>query len=151
MPSIDVNGLSIAYEEQGDPAAPAMLLVMGLGANLALWPDELCDALAARGFRVIRFDNRDAGASTVLDNLGMPRIAMEAIKFALHLPVKAPYRIDDMARDTAGFMDRLRIERAHVVGVSMGGMIGQSLAANFPGKVASLVSIMSTTGRRSLP
>jgi proline iminopeptidase len=151
VPAIEANGLTLEYESLGDPAHPAILLVMGLGMQMIMWPDALCEMLVARGFRVVRFDNRDAGLSTQLDRLGTPRIGLEALKFVLHLPVKAPYRIDDMARDTAGLLDALGIERAHVVGASMGGMIAQSLAANFPAKVASLTSIMSTTGKRSLP
>lgn len=151
MPAIEANGLSLAYESLGDDAHPAVLLVMGLGVQMILWPDALCEMLVARGLRVVRFDNRDAGLSTQLDHLGTPRMALETVKYALHLPVKAPYSIDDMARDTAGLLDALRIERAHVVGASMGGMIAQNLAAKFPAKVASLTSIMSTTGRRGLP
>lgn len=147
----EANGLRLAYEERGEAGAPAILLVMGLGANLALWPDELCERLAAAGFRVIRFDNRDAGESTQLDHLRVPSIAIEAMKYALHLRVSAPYLIEDLARDTAALLDTLGIGRAHIVGASMGGMIAQNLAASFPHKVTSLVSIMSTTGRRSLP
>jgi proline iminopeptidase len=151
VPAIEANGLTLEYESLGDPADPTILLAMGLGVQMILWPDALCEMLVAKGFHVVRFDNRDAGLSTQLDQLGMPRIGFEALKFMLHLPVKAPYRIDDMAVDTAGLLDGLKIGRAHVVGASMGGMIAQSLAANFPQKVASLTSIMSTTGKRSLP
>jgi len=151
VPAIQANGLSLEYESFGNPADPVILLVMGLGMQLVMWPDALCAMLAAQGFRVIRFDNRDAGLSTQLDHLGMPRLGVETIKFLLHLPMKAPYLIDDMARDTAGLLDALGIARAHVVGASMGGMIGQNLAAEFPAKVLTLTSIMSTTGKRSLP
>jgi proline iminopeptidase len=145
------NGLELDYDERGDPGAPVILLVMGLGVQKIFWPEPFCDHLAARGFRVVRFDNRDIGLSTALDHLGTPRIALEAIKYALHLPLRAPYRIDDMARDTLGLLDALGIGRAHLVGASMGGMIAQNLAAIAPGRVATLTSIMSTTGRRSLP
>ena len=151
MPTVEANGLTLAYEEEGDPAGPVMLLVMGLGVNLLFWPDEFWKRMVERGFRVIRLDNRDVGLSTKLDHLGTPNVALEAIKFALRLPVKAKYLIDDMARDTAAFMDALGIARAHVVGASMGGMIAQNLAAEFPQRVATLTSIMSTTGCRSLP
>jgi pimeloyl-ACP methyl ester carboxylesterase len=151
VPTVEANGLTLAYEEEGEASGPAMLLVTGLGVNLYFWPDEVCAGLAARGFRVIRLDNRDVGLSTKLDHLGTPNVALEALKFALHLPVKAGYLIGDMTRDTGAFMDALGIESAHVVGVSMGGMIAQNLAADFPRRVASLTSIMSTTGRRSLP
>ena len=151
MPAIQANGISLEYESFGNPADPAILMIMGLGMQMILWPDALCEMLAAQGFRVIRFDNRDAGLSTQFDHLGMPRIGVETLKYLLHLPMKAPYRIDDMARDTAGLLDALGIARAHVVGASMGGMIAQNLAADFPGKVATLTSIMSTTGNRKLP
>ena len=151
MPAIEANGLTLEYESLGDEGQPAILLVMGLGMQMIMWPDELCGMLAAKGFRVVRFDNRDAGQSTQLDHLGTPRIGWEALKFALHLPLKAPYLIDDMARDAAALLDALHIERAHVVGVSMGGMIAQNLAADFPSKVSTVTSIMSTTGKRSLP
>ena len=124
---------------------------MGLGVQMILWPEAFCEMLVAHGFHVVRFDNRDIGLSTSLDHLGTPRIAMEAVKYALHLPLKAPYLIDDMARDTLGLLDALQIQRAHLVGASMGGMIAQNVAAHWPGRVASLTSIMSTTGKRSLP
>jgi proline iminopeptidase len=151
VPAIQANGISLEYESFGNPADPVILLVMGLGMQMVLWPDAFCEMLAAHGFRVIRFDNRDAGLSTQFDHLGMPRIGLETIKYLLRLPVKAPYLIDDMARDTAGLLDALGIARAHVVGASMGGMIAQNLAADFPAKVATLTSIMSTTGSRKLP
>ena len=151
MASIAANGLTLEYDARGNPGDPVILLVMGLGVQMVLWPEAFCDLLAAKGFRVVRFDNRDIGLSTKLDHLGMPRIALEAVKFALHLPLKAPYFIDDMARDTRALLEGLGIERAHVVGASMGGMIAQNLAALAPEKVASLISIMSTTGKRSLP
>jgi pimeloyl-ACP methyl ester carboxylesterase len=151
VPSVAANGLTLEYDARGNPADPVILLVMGLGVQMVLWPEEFCDLLAAKGFRVVRFDNRDIGLSTKLDPLGTPRIALEAIKFALHLPLKAPYRIDDMARDTAALLDALGIDRAHVVGASMGGMIAQNLAVLAPRKVATLTSIMSTTGSRRLP
>ena len=151
MAAIQANGLAIEHESIGNPADPAIVLVMGLGMQMIMWPDELCEMLVAKGFRVVRFDNRDVGLSTHFDHLGMPRIGLETLKFLLRLPVKAPYLIDDMARDTAALLDAIGIARAHVVGASMGGMIAQNLAANAPAKVASLTSIMSTTGKRSLP
>jgi pimeloyl-ACP methyl ester carboxylesterase len=149
--AIQANGLTLEYESLGDPGGPAIVLLMGLGMQMIMWPDAFCEMLAAKGFRVLRLDNRDVGLSTHFDHLGMPRIGLETIKFLLRLPVKAPYLIDDMARDTAAFLDAIGIARAHVVGVSMGGMIAQNLAASDPAKVASLTSIMSTTGKRSLP
>jgi len=151
LPSVAANGITLEYESLGDPANPAIVLIMGLGVQMILWPDAFCASLVAKGFRVVRFDNRDAGLSSSMDHLGVPSIGLEALKFLLRLPVKAPYRIDDMARDTAGLIDALELKRPHVAGASMGGMIAQNLAALFPDKVASLTSIMSTTGKRSLP
>jgi pimeloyl-ACP methyl ester carboxylesterase len=148
---VSANGLQLEYDERGDPNAPVMLMIMGLGVQSIFWPERLCDLLAGAGFRVIRFDNRDAGLSTRLGHLGTPKITLEAIKYALHLKVRAPYTIDDMARDTLGLMDALGVTRAHVVGASMGGMIGQNLAVLAPDRVASLTSIMSTTGSRKVP
>jgi len=151
MPIAEANGLSLAWDAQGDAKDPVILLVMGLGANLCLWPEELCALLAAAGYRVVRFDNRDCGRSTILERLGTPNIAWAAVRHFLHVPLHASYRIGDMARDTAALLDALGIARAHVVGASMGGMIAQDLAAAFPARVASLTSIMSTTGARDLP
>ena len=152
MPKIAVSGgLELEYEEMGDPNGPVILLVMGLGMQLVAWPDAFCQRLADQGFRVVRFDNRDIGLSSRLDHLGVPNINKQAIRYFLRLPLESPYSIDDMARDTLGLMDALGIERAHVVGASMGGMIAQNLAAAAPTRVASLVSIMSTTGSRKLP
>jgi len=151
VPAISANGLTLEYESLGNPADPAILLVMGLGVQMILWPDAFCEMLVAQGFRVVRFDNRDAGLSTQLDHLGTPRIGLENLKYLLRLPLKAPYLIEDMARDTAALLDGLGLAKAHVVGASMGGMIAQNLAALAPSKLASLTSIMSTTGKRSLP
>lgn len=151
MPTVDVNGVSLYFESQGNESDPVILMIMGLSVQLILWPQLLVDLLVAKGFRVVRFDNRDVGLSTKLDHLGVPNIPLEFARFMMHLPVRAPYRIDDMARDTAGLIDALGLNRPHVVGASMGGMIGQNLAGVFPDKVATLTSIMSTTGRRNLP
>ena len=151
MPDIAANGISLHYESLGNENDPPILLIMGLAVQMILWPDAFCQLLVDKGFRVIRFDNRDVGLSTHLDHLGVPNVALEYVKFMMRLPLKASYLIDDMAADTAALIDALGLKRPHVVGASMGGMIAQSLAANYPDKVASLTSIMSTTGRRSLP
>ena len=151
MPDITANGISLHYESFGNNNDPPLLLIMGLAVQMILWPDAFCRMLVDKGFRVIRFDNRDVGLSTHLDHLGVPNVPIEYAKFMLRLPLKAAYLIDDMAADTAALIDALELKRPHVVGTSMGGMIAQNLAANFPAKVASLTSIMSTTGRRSLP
>ncbi|HUP97667.1 MAG TPA: alpha/beta hydrolase [Usitatibacter sp.] len=151
MPTVAADGLAFEYDERGDAAHPAILLVMGLGMQMVMWPERFCDLLAERGFRVIRFDNRDVGLSTKLDHLGTPNVPMEAVRYVLRRPLRAPYLIEDMARDTRSVLDALRIDRAHVVGASMGGMIAQNLAAGAPARVASVTSIMSTTGCRDLP
>ena len=142
MPSVRTNGIDLWYETTGDPAGPPLLLVMGLGEQLIAWPDGFCDALAARGFHVIRFDNRDIGRSTWLDDLGDPDVLA---LFGGDLST-ARYRLADMAADTAGLIEALGLGRAHLVGVSMGGMIAQQLAVDRPDLVAGLTSIMSTTG-----
>lgn len=151
MPTTTANGISIEYEDHGDPAAPPILLVMGLGCQLTLWPVELIDALVAHGFRVIRYDNRDIGLSTKFDAAGVPNIRWLMVKSLLGLPIRTPYRLADMAKDGIGLLDALGIERAHIVGASMGGMISQHIAATFPERTVSLTSIMSTTGNRRLP
>ncbi len=150
MPSAQTNNVTLEYEILGPENGTPLLLIMGLGMQMIGWPEGFCAKLVDAGFRVIRFDNRDVGLSTKLDHLGAPNIPIEFIKFMMRLPLKSPYLIDDMAQDAAGLLDQLGITKAHIVGASLGGMIAQNLAANFPGKVASLTSIMSTTGRRSL-
>src|SRR5262249_42051387 len=128
-----------------------MFLIMGLGAQMVLWDDEFCQRLAARGFRVIRFDNRDIGQSSKLSG-GKRLTAFELLKLRLlKIPVAAPYRLRDMAVDTVSLMDVLGIRSAHLVGASMGGMIAQEVAITFPERVRSLTSIMSTTGNPKVP
>ena len=148
---LDANGLQIAYEEFGDPLSPPMLLIMGLGAQMILWRDAFCEQLAARGYRVIRFDNRDIGQSTWLDDRATPNLLAVMSAALAHQPIDAPYRLSDMAADAAGLLDALGIARAHVVGASMGGMIAQTLAIEHPTRVRSMTSIMSTTGNPDLP
>jgi pimeloyl-ACP methyl ester carboxylesterase len=151
MPQVRANGLNLEYESFGEPRDPAILLVMGLGAQLVLWPDALCQALAGAGYRVIRFDNRDVGLSTKLEHPRRPKLVRAAIAARLGLKVKAPYTLNDMAQDAVGLLDALNVPRAHVVGASMGGMIAQILAARHEPRVKSLVSIMSTSGNPRLP
>ncbi len=146
-----VRGLSIEYESFGSPERPAVLLIMGFAAPLTRWPRELSDELLARGYRVVRFDNRDVGLSTKLDPLGPSSMAELVAAAARGQAVQAPYSLDDMAADAVGVLDALQIERAHVVGASMGGMIAQLVALNHPRRVCSLTSIMSTTGNPTLP
>jgi pimeloyl-ACP methyl ester carboxylesterase len=132
--------IELAYETFGDPADPALLLIMGLGSQMIFWPEELCETLARRGYFVIRFDNRDVGRSTVLPG---PAPDVRAVASG---EVPVPYRLHDMADDAVGLLDALGIERAHVVGASLGGMIAQRVAIDHPDRVLSLASIMSTTG-----
>jgi pimeloyl-ACP methyl ester carboxylesterase len=145
------NGIDICYEIFGDAKAEPMLLIMGLGAQMIHWDDEFCRQLAARGFRVIRFDNRDIGKSSKLSG-GKRLTAVELLKLRfLKIPVAAPYTLLDMAKDTISLMDVLGIQSAHLVGASMGGMIAQEIAISFPQRVRSLTSIMSTTGNPKVP
>ena len=139
MPS---SGIELAYQEIGDPEGEPLILVMGLATQMIAWDEEFCAMLAERGFRVVRFDNRDIGRSTHLDGARVPS------RVELFLGRNPVYLLSDMAADTAGLMDHLGIESAHVVGISMGGMIGQTLAIERPERVRSLVSMHSTTGSR---
>lgn len=153
---IDANGLKLCYQEFGQAFdrfdAPALLLIMGLGTQMTGWPDDFCTQLASAGLRVIRFDNRDVGRSSKMEDTAeydSPRWAF--VKNLVGLQVNAPYLIRDMVADALALMDGLKIQQAHVVGASMGGMIAQTLAAQHPDRVASLTSIMSTSGARGLP
>lgn len=139
------NGIELCYQTFGDPTAEPLLLVMGLACSMVWWHDELCEELAEAGFHVIRFDNRDIGGSSRLR--GRVTLPMLTRAFA-GVPTRAPYSLSEMADDAVGLLDVLGIERAHVCGVSMGGMIAQTLAVEHPERVSSLVSVMSTTGSR---
>jgi len=143
--SIQANGITIEYEEQG--SGEPLLLIMGLGAQLIDWPQDFVDMLVAKGFRVIRYDNRDAGLSTEFTS-APPTLRQMAMAALFRRRPKAEYTLDEMADDAAGLLDALGIECAHVVGASMGGMIAQALTINHPAKVCSLTSIMSMTGNR---
>ena len=148
---ITANGLDFCVQELGDPDGEPLLLIMGLGAQMTLWPDTLLDEYVRAGFRVIRYDNRDIGLSSEVDARlrGKPLAAMARYKF--RLPVDAPYTIHDHARDALGILDALGISSAHIKGVSMGGMIGQILAARCPDRVKSLTLVMSSTNSPRLP
>ena len=146
MPHVRVGEVELCYESMGEGAP--LLMIMGLGAQLVLWPDDFCRALVQRGFRVIRFDNRDAGRSSRLDHLGTPRIRRELLRWSLGRRIEPPYRLEAMADDAAGLLQALGVPRAHVMGASMGGMIAQLLAIRYPPRVASLTSIMSHPGDR---
>jgi pimeloyl-ACP methyl ester carboxylesterase len=151
MPQVRANGMDIEFESFGRDRDPLILLIMGFAAQLIFWPEALAQGLAARGFHVVRFDNRDIGKSTHLADLPAPdpRALMAEVMAGKRPHV--PYALDDMADDAVGLMDALGVERAHVVGASMGGMIAQLVAINHGERAKSLVSIMSTTGRRDLP
>ena len=142
----DVNGVSIAYRVLGEEGDPAVVMVMGLGGSHMLWGDGLPFELADAGYRVVLFDNRDVGGSQRFDAWGEPTLWWQFLKAEFGFEVDAPYDLADMAADTIGLMDRLEIEQAHVVGASMGGMIAQVIAARYPERLLSLVSIMSTPG-----
>ncbi|MFM7403535.1 MAG: alpha/beta fold hydrolase [Erythrobacter sp.] len=145
------TGIEIFYEDHGDPAHDVILLVMGLGAQMTLWPDELVAALTGEGFRVIRYDNRDIGLSQKMEGARAPSLPMQVLRKKIGFPAKVPYRLKDMADDGIGLLDALGIARAHVVGASMGGMIVQLMAVHHAERLRSMTSIMSTTGNGSLP
>lgn len=145
MPSASANGITIEYETAGDPASPPLLLVMGLGGQLIAWDDAFVRDLAAAGFWVIRYDNRDVGRSTWFDQAGAPDVMA-----AMAGHGRAAYLLSDMAADAVGLLDALSVPSAHVVGVSMGGMIAQTMGIEHASRVRSLVSIMSTTGDTSV-
>ena len=146
MARVPSNGIELEVEVHGE--GPPVVLVMGIGAQMILWPEGLVDALVAHGLQVIRFDNRDIGRSTWLDHLGVPSIAGMTTRAMMGMKVSAPYTLWDMALDTVGLLDGLGLHRAHVVGASMGGMIAQCMAIRHADRVQSLTSIMSTTGSR---
>ena len=151
MAKTKANGIEIEYETFGRKGDPALLLIMGLGAQLTLWPESLCEGLAGQGFFVVRYDNRDVGLSTDFDTWGLPDLMGSFAKLMKGEKVDAPYLLGDMAADAIGLLDALDIDRAHIVGASMGGMIAQVIAATYPQRTRSLVSIMSTSGRMGLP
>lgn len=141
-----VNGIEVAYKVLGDPSHPTVVMVMGMGASHILWGDYLPNQLVEAGYQVVLFDNRDVGGSTYLDQYGQPTIWWEVVKDAIGFEMNAPYDLNDMAKDTVSLMDALDIQQAHIVGASMGGMIAQVMAAQYPDRVLSLSSIMSTPG-----
>ena len=150
MTAIKANGITLEYDEFGNKSAPPVLLIMGLGGQMIWWAEPFCQQLASRGYRVIRFDNRDIGMSTKLDDAcpDPGALLMQAFSGSKVTP---PYTLRDMAADAAGLLDALGLPSAHVVGASMGGMIAQRMAIHFPARVRSLTSIMSSTGNPGLP
>jgi len=148
---ISANGIALEVEDHGPPHGEPLLLVMGLGMQLVAWHDDFVASLVQRGFRVIRFDNRDIGLSQGFDQLGVPNLALDSIKYALGLGVKSPYALADMAADAVGILDVLGIRSAHVCGASMGGMIAQQMAVRHAARVRSLTLMMTSSGSRGLP
>ncbi len=145
------NGIDLCVETFGTERAPPIVLIMGLGAQMITWPEPFCETLAAKGFHVVRFDNRDIGQSTKLTHLGVPNTMALMGEIALGRKLTVPYTLKDMATDTVGLLDQLGLDRAHIVGASMGGMVGQELAINYASRMRSLTSIMSSTGDPRLP
>ena len=148
---LSANGIRLEVEDHGSPQGEPLLLVMGLGMQLLGWHEDLVALLVARGFRVIRFDNRDIGLSQSFDAAGVPNLALDSLRYALGFRVKSPYTLADMAADAVGVLDALGIASAHVCGASMGGMIAQRMAAIAPERVKSLTLMMTSSGARRLP
>ena len=148
---LSANGIGVEIEDHGSPGGEPLLLVMGLGMQLLGWHEDLVALLVARGFRVIRFDNRDIGLSQRFDHLGVPNLALESLRHVVGLRARSAYTLADMATDAIGILDALGIDAAHVCGASMGGMIAQHMARIAPARVKSLTLVMTSSGARSLP
>lgn len=151
MPKVEANGIGIEYDTFGDKSSPALLLIAGNGAQLIYWEVEFCELLAKAGLFIIRFDNRDAGLSTKFDEAGVPDLGAAFQAAMAGKPVEAAYSLDDMADDAVGLLGALGIAKAHICGLSMGGMIAQVVAYRHPDRVLSLTSIMSNTGNPESP
>ena len=151
MPTASANGIKIEYETFGEPSSPPLLLIAGIGGQMIGWDEELCKEWARKGFYVIRFDNRDVGLSTKLKDAGVPDVMAILTARTDGGKVDAPYTLDDMADDSAGLLDALKIDKAHICGISMGGAIAQTIAYRHPSRVRSLTQVYSTTGNPDLP
>ena len=151
MPQAQANGLTLEYDVTGPADGEPVLLIMGLGGQMTRWPVAFVEELASRGLRVIRFDNRDVGLSSKLDAAGLPDMPGIFRAISEGKPPVAPYTLSDMAADAVGLLDALGIRRAHIVGASLGGMVAQLVAADYPDRTLSLTSIMSSSGNRELP
>jgi pimeloyl-ACP methyl ester carboxylesterase len=146
MAKVDANGIQIEYETFGESNSRPLLLIMGFAGQLIFWDEKLCEQLAQQGHYVIRFDNRDVGLSAKIEEAGVPDVMKAIEAMMLGETVAPPYTIEDMAEDTVGLLDALGIEKAHICGISMGGMIGQTIAINYPQRILSLISIYSRMG-----
>lgn len=151
MPKAKVNSIELFYDTFGDPSSQPLLLIMGLGSQMIRWVPELCEEFVKKGFFVIRFDNRDVGLSTKIEEAGVPDIMKVYQKVLRGETIDASYTLNDMADDAIGLLDFLKIDKAHICGASMGGMIAQTIAIRHPSRVLSLTSIMSSTGNADLP
>jgi pimeloyl-ACP methyl ester carboxylesterase len=151
MPSVSANGIQLEYETFGESTSPPLLLIIGLADQLISWDEELCRQLAQQGHYVIRYDNRDAGLSSKIEDAGVPDLMRTIESLMKGEAINPPYTIEDMAEDAVGLLDALGIEKVHVCGMSMGGMIAQALAIRHPQRVLSLISIYSSTGNPRLP
>jgi pimeloyl-ACP methyl ester carboxylesterase len=151
MPKVTINHIEIEYETVGDPGSKPLVLIAGLGSQLLAWPDEMCNKLADIGFFVIKFDNRDVGLSTKFENAGIPDMMEISVAYIRGEKPELPYTLEDMADDATGLLNALNIERAHICGASMGGIIAQIMAYRHPSRVQSLIVMMSTTGNPALP
>jgi pimeloyl-ACP methyl ester carboxylesterase len=147
----EANGIQMEVEQHGSPEHPAVMLIMGLGMQLVAWPPTVIEPLLSAGYRVITLDNRDIGLSQHFDHAGRPNLLWASVKRKMGWKIDSPYTLQDMARDAVGVLDALNIDKAHIVGASMGGMIAQHLAALFPERMLSLTSIMSSSGAPGLP
>ena len=148
---ISANGVAIEVEDHGSPQGEPLLLIMGLGMQLVAWHEDFVESLVQRGFRVIRFDNRDIGLSENFDRFGAPNLGLDMLRFALGMRVSSPYTLADMAADSVGILDALGIPKAHICGASMGGMIAQQIGVRHPDRVKSMTLMMTSTGARKLP
>lgn len=151
MPTVKANGVELYYEDNGPADAPVILLVMGLGTQMIAWPDDFIQGLVKSGYRVIHYDNRDIGLSTHFDGARSPGIVWAMFASRFGLPLKTAYTLTDMADDGMALLNALGIEKAHLVGASMGGMIVQLMSAKYPERVLSMTSVMSSSGKRGLP
>jgi pimeloyl-ACP methyl ester carboxylesterase len=151
MPEVESNGIQLFYETFGDPNARPLVLVIGLATPRVAWPAPFCQKLADAGHFVVRFDNRDCGLSQKMEHMEIPDLEKLMGRKFMRQPLEVPYTLRDMAADTLGLLDALKLEKVHLCGMSMGGMIGQILAMEHPERLASLISFMSTTGEPDLP